>query len=54
MTILKKIRQYILNHLSYSKDTDPGTAYDLWAYSYDSQPDNLMLALDEDVFSLAE
>jgi ubiquinone/menaquinone biosynthesis C-methylase UbiE len=29
---------------------DPEQAYDWWAADYDSQPDNLMLALDEQVF----
>lgn len=33
------------------KDTDPATAYDLWAAAYDNQPGNLMLDLDETVFS---
>jgi ubiquinone/menaquinone biosynthesis C-methylase UbiE len=33
------------------KDTDPATAYDLWAAAYDNQPGNLMLDLDEGVFS---
>jgi ubiquinone/menaquinone biosynthesis C-methylase UbiE len=48
---LKKLRQYIAKHFSAVKETAPETAYDLWANSYDSQPDNLMLALDEEVFS---
>ncbi len=34
-----------------AKETDPELAYDEWAGSYDSQPDNLMLALDEELFS---
>lgn len=33
------------------RDTDPATAYDLWAAAYDHQPGNLMLDLDEGVFS---
>ncbi len=33
------------------KQTNPEDAYNLWASSYDSQPDNLMLALDEELFS---
>jgi ubiquinone/menaquinone biosynthesis C-methylase UbiE len=33
------------------KLTNPEDAYNLWAASYDSQPDNLMLALDEHLFS---
>jgi ubiquinone/menaquinone biosynthesis C-methylase UbiE len=32
-------------------DTDPATAYDLWAAAYDNQPGNLMLDLDEGVFT---
>jgi len=32
------------------KQTDPEDAYNLWASAYDSQPDNLMLALDEEIF----
>jgi ubiquinone/menaquinone biosynthesis C-methylase UbiE len=51
MAKLKKLRQYLSNRLFQSKDADPERAYDLWANSYDSQPDNLMLALDEEVFN---
>lgn len=32
-------------------ETDPEKAYDLWAAAYDAQPDNLMLALDEELFT---
>ena len=32
-------------------DTPPEKAYNLWAIAYDNQPDNLMLALDEELFS---
>jgi ubiquinone/menaquinone biosynthesis C-methylase UbiE len=31
------------------KDTEPADAYDQWAAEYDSQPDNLMLAMDEGI-----
>jgi ubiquinone/menaquinone biosynthesis C-methylase UbiE len=34
-----------------TRDTSPEAAYDLWAKGYDSQPDNLMLALDELLFA---
>lgn len=34
------------------KETPPEAAYDLWAATYDLQPDNLVLALDQDIFSL--
>ena len=32
-------------------DTPPEAAYNRWAAAYDSQPGNLMLALDEELFS---
>jgi ubiquinone/menaquinone biosynthesis C-methylase UbiE len=32
-------------------ETDPAKAYNLWSYDYDAQPDNLMLMLEEKVFS---
>lgn len=47
MPLLSKLRQYI--RPSSLKESDPAAAYDIWALSYDSQPDNLMLALDEEV-----
>ena len=31
-------------------DTEPAIAYNLWARNYDAQPENLMLALDEELF----
>ncbi len=37
---------------SSQSQTNPEQAYDLWALSYDDQPDNLMLALDEEIFSI--
>ncbi len=33
------------------KEKEPGAAYDLWAAAYDNQPGNLMLDLDEAVFT---
>ncbi len=33
------------------KETDPARAYGLWAASYDVQPGNLMLDMDEDLFT---
>lgn len=33
------------------KEKEPGAAYDLWAAGYDNQPGNLMLDLDEAVFT---
>lgn len=51
MAVFEKLQQYFSRHFFRSKDTEPEMAYNLWAPSYDSQPDNLMLALDEEVFS---
>jgi ubiquinone/menaquinone biosynthesis C-methylase UbiE len=34
-----------------ARDTNPTRAYDLWAKDYDSQPGNLMLELDEEIFT---
>jgi ubiquinone/menaquinone biosynthesis C-methylase UbiE len=51
MAILKNLRQYFAKYFFRRRDTDPEAAYNLWAEGYDSQPDNLMLALDEEVFS---
>ena len=34
------------------KNTQPEEAYDVWAKDYDQQPENLMLTLDEIVFSI--
>lgn len=41
----------LLYRLLGGKDEQPVKAYDLWAKDYDLQPNNLMLALDEVVFS---
>jgi ubiquinone/menaquinone biosynthesis C-methylase UbiE len=51
MAILKNLRQYFSKYFFHRRDTDPEAAYNLWAESYGSQPDNLMLALDEEVIS---
>jgi ubiquinone/menaquinone biosynthesis C-methylase UbiE len=34
-----------------TKDIPPADAYDLWSRTYDHQADNLMLALDEELFT---
>jgi ubiquinone/menaquinone biosynthesis C-methylase UbiE len=41
------------NSLSLKRNlvSEPDAAYDLWAADYDSQPDNMMLAWDEEIFS---
>ena len=48
MNILTKIKRRIKG--STIVETEPANAYDLWAENYDKQPDNLMLALDEEMF----
>ena len=40
----------LLSRFFKPKTVEPEQAYDWWAGQYDSQPDNLMLALDEIVF----
>jgi ubiquinone/menaquinone biosynthesis C-methylase UbiE len=45
MPLLHKLRQYL--RPARRKESEPAAAYDIWALSYDNQPDNLMLALDE-------
>jgi len=49
MPILRKIKETLLP--GRRKEKEPSAAYDLWAQSYDQQPDNLMLALDERICS---
>ena len=51
MHIIQKSRQYFSDKLSLVQTAGPETAYDLWSEKYDHQPDNLMLALDEEIFS---
>ncbi len=52
MSIFSYITHQIKKRLAPKlKDTDPEQAYDLWATTYDSQPDNLMLALDTTLFN---
>jgi ubiquinone/menaquinone biosynthesis C-methylase UbiE len=48
---VRKIHHYFTSLFRNKKDTASKQAYNIWANSYDSQPDNLMLALDEVVFS---
>jgi ubiquinone/menaquinone biosynthesis C-methylase UbiE len=51
MTSLQNLKKYLSTQLFRIKETEPEAAYNLWAASYDDQPDNLMLALDETIFS---
>jgi ubiquinone/menaquinone biosynthesis C-methylase UbiE len=47
MILFSKLKKFFFK----TRDTNPEAAYNLWAKGYDSQPDNLMLALDELVFA---
>lgn len=51
MSLLKKTKRYLSKWLAAKKEVDPAAGYDIWASDYDAQPDNLMLALDEKLFS---
>jgi ubiquinone/menaquinone biosynthesis C-methylase UbiE len=51
MSGIKKITNYFLSRFGKQKSTEPEKAYDLWSDSYDNQPGNLMLDLDENLFS---
>jgi len=48
MKLIKKLRSGMFRISR--KETEPRTAYNKWAASYDQQPDNLMLALDHELF----
>ena len=48
MSVLTRIRKYLFGH---QPETLPEAAYDLWAASYDNQPNNLMLSLDTSLFT---
>lgn len=51
--MLQELKKYLPKRLlkSYIPEKDSGTAYDIWSENYDHQPGNLMLDLDEIVFS---
>lgn len=51
MSFVQKARRYFFLKLFPAHTTGPETAYDLWSEKYDQQPDNLMLTLDEEIFS---
>jgi len=51
MALLLQVKQYLSKKIFYKDETAPAAGYNLWAASYDNQPDNLMLALDEIVFT---
>ncbi len=47
MPLFSRLKQSFFPHSK--KETEPAEAYDQWSSAYDSQPDNLMLAMDEQV-----
>ena len=47
MLLIERIKRSFFR--KFKKETDPAEAYDSWSSAYDSQPDNLMLALDEEL-----
>jgi ubiquinone/menaquinone biosynthesis C-methylase UbiE len=49
MPLFDRIKQYFPP--SRKKEVEPALAYDQWSSGYDSQPGNLMLALDEQLFT---
>jgi ubiquinone/menaquinone biosynthesis C-methylase UbiE len=51
--LIQSLKKYINKHLFIPRVKERGVveAYDLWAANYDSQPGNLMLDLDESLFS---
>jgi ubiquinone/menaquinone biosynthesis C-methylase UbiE len=51
--MLQELKKYLPKQFlkSYIPEKDAGTAYDIWAENYDKQPGNLMLDLDEIIFS---
>jgi ubiquinone/menaquinone biosynthesis C-methylase UbiE len=51
MQTFKSFVRGIVKHQPSSIKKDAPEAYDLWSSSYDNQPDNLMLALDDRLFS---
>ncbi len=52
MSALSKLPTYFSSLLFSQKYKSAESAYDLWAENYDDQPHNLMLAWDEEIFSV--
>ncbi len=48
--MLKAIKKYLQKKTGFIEEKSPVEAYDIWSSSYDVQPGNLMLDLDEIVF----
>src|SRR6185369_11473666 len=50
MQVLKNIKRRLANLLRPKKEIAPGPGYDLWSETYDEQPGNPIVYLDEIVF----
>lgn len=51
MSFLKTVRKGVRQVLDKARAVDPAKAYDLWASSYDTQQDNLLIHVDEQMFA---
>src|SRR5262249_9628002 len=51
MTLFKTIVRRLRGNPTPARQLEPAAAYDLWAATYDNQPTNLILHVDEVVFS---
>jgi ubiquinone/menaquinone biosynthesis C-methylase UbiE len=51
MNLFQQFNAFFSKKNVVSKIKNADAAYDLWAATYDAQPDNLMLAWDEEIFS---
>jgi ubiquinone/menaquinone biosynthesis C-methylase UbiE len=49
--MISAFKNLLHKFLSRNSELNPAKAYDIWSYSYDMQPGNLMLDLDEKIFS---
>lgn len=51
MTLLQHIKRKVRLLVQGKKEMDAVRAYDRWAATYDDQPGNLMIYLDDEVFT---
>jgi ubiquinone/menaquinone biosynthesis C-methylase UbiE len=51
MNMIATIKNFLQKKGSYSSEKSVVDAYDIWSCSYDMQPGNLMLDLDENIFT---
>jgi SAM-dependent methyltransferase len=47
MPLYNRLKEYLTG--SRRKETIPAAAYDIWSLTYDEQPENLVLAVDEEI-----